>query len=66
MKNEVHVALIGCGRVAGRHVEAVLATEGITSIRVCDIDKERAIDKGRWESTPLSQLSRDACCSSRN
>jgi len=38
----IDVALVGCGRISKRHVEAISATRGIRINMVCDIDKVRA------------------------
>jgi predicted homoserine dehydrogenase-like protein len=37
--NLIKLALVGCGRVSKRHIEAVQAVEGIDIAVVCDIDK---------------------------
>jgi predicted dehydrogenase len=37
--NPVKLALLGCGRVSKRHIEAVQAVEGIDIAVVCDIDE---------------------------
>ncbi|MDD3716569.1 MAG: Gfo/Idh/MocA family oxidoreductase, partial [Candidatus Marinimicrobia bacterium] len=36
------VALVGCGRISKRHVEAISETKGIEITMVCDIIEERA------------------------
>lgn len=36
------LALVGCGRVSERHIEAVRAVEGIDISVVCDIDEKKA------------------------
>ena len=36
------VALVGCGRISKRHIEAIRETDGIEIALVCDIDEEKA------------------------
>ncbi|MBW6458142.1 MAG: Gfo/Idh/MocA family oxidoreductase [FCB group bacterium] len=36
------VALVGCGRISNRHIEAIAETEGMEVALVCDIIEERA------------------------
>ncbi|MFO7841247.1 MAG: Gfo/Idh/MocA family oxidoreductase, partial [Fidelibacterota bacterium] len=36
------VALVGCGRISKRHIEAISDTDGVELVLVCDIEKERA------------------------
>ena len=36
------VALVGCGRISKRHIEAIASTEGIETAMVCDIDEGKA------------------------
>jgi UDP-N-acetyl-2-amino-2-deoxyglucuronate dehydrogenase len=38
----VKLALVGCGRISKRHIEAVQAVEGIEIAVVCDVDKNKA------------------------
>jgi UDP-N-acetyl-2-amino-2-deoxyglucuronate dehydrogenase len=40
--NKVKLALVGCGRIAKRHIEAVQAVSGIDIAVVCDIDVNKA------------------------
>jgi UDP-N-acetyl-2-amino-2-deoxyglucuronate dehydrogenase len=40
--NPIKVALVGCGRISKRHIEAVQAVNGIDIAIVCDIDEEKA------------------------
>jgi predicted dehydrogenase len=37
--NPIKLALLGCGRVSKRHIEAVQTVEGIDIAVVCDIDE---------------------------
>ena len=48
--NSIKLALVGCGRVAKRHIEAVQAVDGIDIAVVCDIDEK----KGRATAEQLS------------
>lgn len=41
----INLALVGCGRISQRHIEAVQANEGIKIAVVCDIIEERAKEK---------------------
>jgi len=36
------VALVGCGRISNRHVEAIAETKGVEIAYVCDVDEDRA------------------------
>jgi UDP-N-acetyl-2-amino-2-deoxyglucuronate dehydrogenase len=36
------IAIVGCGRVSKRHIEAIRDTEGVELALVCDIDKAKA------------------------
>ena len=40
--NYKRLALVGCGRISNRHIEAVAANEGVQFKTVCDIIEERA------------------------
>ena len=40
--NKIKLALVGCGRIAKRHIEAVQAVSGIDIAVVCDIDVNKA------------------------
>lgn len=48
----VRFAIIGCGRVAERHVEAIQMAKNAQLIAVCDIDQTRARDMGSLGSVP--------------
>ncbi len=37
----INVALIGCGRIAGRHCRAIASLEGVELAAVCDLDEEK-------------------------
>ena len=36
------IALVGCGRISKRHIEAISATPGVEIAVVCDKREERA------------------------
>ncbi|OQC57122.1 MAG: Inositol 2-dehydrogenase/D-chiro-inositol 3-dehydrogenase [Verrucomicrobia bacterium ADurb.Bin018] len=36
------IALVGCGRIMGRHIEAIATAPGIEIAMVCDIDEAKA------------------------
>lgn len=36
------VALIGCGRISSRHIQAIQANDSMELVAVCDVSKERA------------------------
>ena len=38
----LHVAIIGCGRIAGHHGRAIAATPGVTLVAVCDLAASKA------------------------
>jgi UDP-N-acetyl-2-amino-2-deoxyglucuronate dehydrogenase len=48
----INFALIGCGRIAGRHIEAIAACAEARLIAVCDTDEERAKDKSELGKVP--------------
>ena len=41
-KNPLNVALIGCGRIAGHHCQAIAEVEGVELAAVCDLEVEKA------------------------
>ena len=45
-------ALIGCGRISYKHINAINAIENAKLVTVCDIKKERAKTKGEENSIP--------------
>lgn len=42
MENDLKVALIGCGRIAGHHCQSITAVDGVAIAAVCDLDMEKA------------------------
>lgn len=40
--NDLNIALIGCGRVAGHHCLSIANTDGVRLAAVCDLEAERA------------------------
>jgi len=49
----IHFAIIGCGRIAGRHIEAIKGIANATLTAVCDIDVERAKEKAEFGKVPF-------------
>ena len=66
--SEIRVALVGCGRIAKNHFEALRAVEGLRLTAVCDSVEERAREAGETEQvswftsyeTMLAEASCDA------
>jgi UDP-N-acetyl-2-amino-2-deoxyglucuronate dehydrogenase len=50
--SEIRVALVGCGRIAKNHVEALRAVDGLRLTAVCDIVEARAREAGEAEQVP--------------
>ncbi len=46
------IALVGCGRIMNRHIEAISANPGLEIAAVCDIKKERAAETGQRLDVP--------------
>ncbi len=46
------IALVGCGRISKRHIEAIAATHGIEITAVCDSDKNKAKVTGEQLGVP--------------
>ena len=42
MKNNINIAIIGCGRVSGHHCRSIAETKGIELTAVCDLEIEKA------------------------
>lgn len=42
MDSVINFALIGCGRIAGHNSRAILATDGLALVAVCDLELEKA------------------------
>ena len=36
------IALVGCGRISNRHIEAIAENKGLEIVMVCDIVEEKA------------------------
>jgi UDP-N-acetyl-2-amino-2-deoxyglucuronate dehydrogenase len=49
---DVRVALVGCGRIAGNHFEALQKIDGLQLVAVCDSDAERARSAGEAQGVP--------------
>lgn len=48
----VKLALVGCGRISKRHIEAIQAVDGIDIVTVCDIDEGKAKSTAEQLSVP--------------
>ncbi len=63
---EIRVALVGCGRIAKNHVEALRQVEGMSLSAVCDVVAARAQAMGEAEGVPwfssYEQMLTDAPC----
>jgi UDP-N-acetyl-2-amino-2-deoxyglucuronate dehydrogenase len=49
---DVRVALVGCGRISGNHLDAIDKIEGLTLVGVSDVELERADEVGRRRNIP--------------
>lgn len=49
---EVKIAIIGCGRIAGHHCEAIKATPGLKLTAVCDLAIEKADAYSKLHNIP--------------
>ncbi len=52
--NPIKLALVGCGRISKRHIEAVQAVKGIDITVVCDIDEKKAKTTSEELSVPYT------------
>lgn len=53
MKNEeIRIAVIGCGRIAGHHCRSIVAAEGIELVAVCDLVESKAEAYGKEFNVP--------------
>ena len=48
----MHVAVIGCGRVSGHHCRSIASTEGVELAAVCDLVEEKAAKYGKEFNVP--------------
>ena len=46
------IALVGCGRLSKRHIDAIQNTDGVEIALVCDINEQRAKETGELLSVP--------------
>ena len=58
MKNTFNVALVGCGTISYVHLTSLLHTEGTKIVALCDIKRERALEKAR-EYAPKAKIYTD-------
>ncbi len=49
---DIRVALVGCGRIARNHFDALRAVEGMVLAAVCDVVESRAREAGEAEGVP--------------
>lgn len=47
MKN-MNFALVGCGRIAKKHIDAINAIDNVSLVAVCDVDEVRAKEKAEY------------------
>ena len=62
MSAQIKFAIIGCGRIAERHIEAINCIEDAQLIAVCDLNTERAQEKATLASVPFYTSYRDMLC----
>lgn len=48
--DKVRFAIIGCGRIAYRHIEAIRDNPGAELVALCDLNLERAIERAKGTS----------------
>jgi len=46
VNNKVKFAIVGCGRISYRHIEAITANQGAELVALCDLNLERARERG--------------------
>lgn len=51
--SKLNFALVGCGRIAKKHIEALTELEGVNLVSVCDIMEERAKEYGEKYNIPF-------------
>lgn len=49
---DVRVALVGCGRIAGNHFDALQKIDGLQLVAVCDAESDRAQSAGEVQGVP--------------
>jgi UDP-N-acetyl-2-amino-2-deoxyglucuronate dehydrogenase len=55
--NTIQVALVGCGRISQVHVDAIVQTEGIQLVAVCDVDKTKTLSyKEKYKVSAYGQI----------
>jgi len=52
IKNTINFAIIGCGRIAERHIDAIVKTKNANIIAVCDFNEIRAKEKAKLLDLP--------------
>ncbi|MEP6832720.1 MAG: Gfo/Idh/MocA family oxidoreductase [Gemmatimonas sp.] len=51
-ERDIRVALVGCGRIAKNHFEAIECVQGLQLVSVCDVEETRAKDAGEMNGVP--------------
>ena len=52
MTAPIRLALVGCGRIAGTHFDAIREVEGLDLVAVCDVVEQRARESGETNNVP--------------
>jgi len=52
MNKNKTIALVGCGRISQRHIEAIVAADGVEIAAVCDTNSDKARQAGEKLSVP--------------
>jgi len=54
MNKTKHIALVGCGRISNRHIDAVQSAKGVEIVHVCDTNEQKAREKSELLGVPYS------------
>ncbi len=49
---QVRVAVIGCGRIAGHHCDSIVKADGVELVAVCDLVEEKALNYSKKFDVP--------------
>lgn len=52
MKKQIKFAIVGCGRIAERHIDAIGSVAQAILVAVCDLDEGRAKEKAQFALVP--------------
>lgn len=55
MKNKIKFAIIGCGRIAYRHIEAIQANPQAELVALCDLNIDRAYERNKQAGVAVYQ-----------